>query len=44
MILHNYTPKEVIPRSTAKILLDTEAVHVNTSEPFVLTSGARSPV
>ena len=44
MILHNHTPKEVIARSTAKILLDIEAVHVNASEPFVLTSGARSPV
>lgn len=44
MILHNHTPKEVIARSTAKILLDIEAVHVNASEPFILTSGARSPV
>ena len=44
MILHNHTPKEVIARATAKILLDIEAVHVNASEPFVLTSGARSPV
>ena len=44
MILHNHTPKEVIARSTAKILLDIEAVHVNSCEPFVLTSGARSPV
>ena len=44
MILHNHTPKEVIARSTAKILLDIEAVHVNACEPFILTSDARSPV
>ena len=44
MIIHNYTPKEVIAQSTAKILLDIKAVHVNANEPFVLTSGARSPV
>ena len=36
--------KEVIAQATAKILLDIEAVHVKASEPFVLTSGARSPV
>ena len=44
MIIHNHTPKEVIAQLTAKILLDIEAVHVNANEPFVLTSGARSPV
>ena len=44
MITLNHTPKEVIAQATAKILLDIEAVHVKASEPFVLTSGARSPV
>ncbi len=44
MIIHNHTPQDVIAQSTAKILLDIEAVHVNANEPFVLTSGARSPV
>ncbi len=33
-----------IADTTAKILLDIKAVHCNAAEPFVLTSGARSPV
>ncbi len=33
-----------IADATAKILLDIKAVHCNAAEPFVLTSGARSPV
>ena len=44
MITHNHTSQKVIARSTAKMLLDIGAVHVNAAEPFVLTSGAKSPV
>ena len=44
MIPYNHVPKEVIAQLTAKILIDVEAVHLNANEPFVLTSGARSPV
>jgi len=44
MITYNHMPKEVIAQLTAKILLDVEAVHLNAKKPFVLTSGARSPV
>lgn len=44
MIIHSHVSKKVIARSTAKMLLDIEAVHVNAVQPFVLTSGAKSPV
>ena len=36
--------KSVIAKSTASMLLEIEAVHVNAREPFILTSGAASPV
>ena len=38
------TDKAIIARKTAEILLEIEAVHVNTDTPFILTSGAASPV
>ena len=44
MISHSHTSRKVIARSTARMLLDIEAVHVNAAQPFVLTSGAKSPV
>ena len=44
MISHSHTSKKVIASSTARMLLDVEAVHVNAAQPFVLTSGAKSPV
>ena len=44
MITHSHISKKFIARSTAKMLLDVEAVHVNAVQPFVLTSGAKSPV
>ena len=33
-----------IAKATASMLLEIEAVHVNAREPFILTSGAASPV
>ena len=36
--------KSTIAKSTASMLLEIEAVHVNAREPFILTSGAASPV
>ena len=44
MINYNHTPKKVIAQSTARMLLDIGAVHVNAVKPFVLTSGSISPV
>ena len=44
MINYNHTPKKVIAQSTARMLLDIGAVHVNSVKPFVLTSGSISPV
>ena len=44
MIIHSHTSRKVIARSTVKMLLDIEAVHVNAVKPFILTSGAKSPV
>ena len=38
------TDKAIIARQTANILLEIEAVHVNADTPFILTSGAASPV
>ena len=38
------TDKAIIARQTANILLEIEAVHVNVDTPFILTSGAASPV
>jgi len=36
--------KATIAKATAAMLLEIEAVHVNAREPFILTSGAASPV
>ena len=36
--------KATIAKATASCLLEIEAVHVNAREPFILTSGAASPV
>ena len=36
--------KQKIARATATMLLEIEAVHVNADKPFILTSGAASPV
>ena len=36
--------KSTIAKSTASMLLEIEAIHVNAREPFILTSGAASPV
>lgn len=38
------TDKAIIAKKTAQILLEIEAVHVNADTPFILTSGAASPV
>lgn len=38
------TDKAAIAKTTARILLDTQAVHFNVHQPFVLTSGRKSPV
>ena len=35
---------EIISEKAAKILLDIQAVKFNITEPFLLTSGKRSPV
>lgn len=44
MISHSFADKQTISRLTARMLLEIEAVHVNTHTPFTLTSGAKSPV
>ncbi len=36
--------KKVMARNTASMLLEIQAVHVNVDTPFILTSGAASPV
>jgi len=36
--------KEQIAKESAKILLSTESVLVNTKDPFTYTSGAKGPV
>ena len=38
------TEKAMIAKKTAEILLEIDAVHVNADTPFILTSGAASPV
>ena len=38
------TDKQMIAKATASMLLEIEAVHVNAETPFILTSGAASPV
>ncbi len=44
MISLSLTDKEKIARATASMLLEIEAVHVRADTPFILTSGAASPV
>ena len=36
--------KKIMARNTASMLLEIQAVHVNAEKPFILTSGAASPV
>ena len=36
--------KKVMARNTASMLLEIQAIHVNVETPFILTSGAASPV
>jgi len=43
MIPSSYPPAPEIARLTARMLLEIEAVHFNTAEPFVLASGLPSP-
>ncbi len=40
----NFISKEEIAKLTAKILMDIKAVHFRPQEPFILTSGRKSPV
>ncbi len=44
MISMSLTDKQMIAKATASMLLEIEAVHVNAEQPFILTSGAASPV
>ena len=44
MISVSLTDKKMIAAATASMLLEIEAVHVNAEKPFILTSGAASPV
>ena len=44
MITVSLTDKKMIAAATASMLLEIEAVHVNADKPFILTSGAASPV
>ena len=44
MISFSLTDKKMIANATASMLLEIEAVHVNAEKPFILTSGAASPV
>ena len=44
MISMSLTDKQMIAKATASMLLEIEAVHVNAETPFILTSGAASPV
>ena len=44
MISISLTDKQMIAKATASMLLEIEAVHVNAEQPFILTSGAASPV
>ena len=43
MIPSAFPPKEEIARLTARMLLETRAVHFNAAEPFTLASGLPSP-
>lgn len=43
MIPTSYPPKEEIARLTARMLLEIKAVHFNSKEPFILSSGLPSP-
>ncbi|MGI3168125.1 orotate phosphoribosyltransferase [Pseudooceanicola sp. C21-150M6] len=43
MIPTSYPPREEIARLTAGMLLDIQAVHFNSTEPFTLASGLPSP-
>ena len=48
MIPSAFPPKEEIARLTARMLLETRAVHFNAAEPFTLdragtSGGARNP-
>ena len=40
----HHRPTNHIAEATARILLETEAIHFSVDPPFVLTSGRRSPV
>ncbi|MFV0431785.1 MAG: orotate phosphoribosyltransferase [Alphaproteobacteria bacterium] len=40
----HFAPKEEIAELTAKMLLEIEAVHFRPNDPFILTSGRKSPV
>ena len=44
MINFSFADRQTIARSTASMLLEIEAIHVNADTPFTLTSGAKSPV
>jgi len=43
MIPTSFPPKDEIARLSARMLLETGAVHFNAAEPFTLASGLRSP-
>ena len=43
MIPTSHPPREEIARLTARMLLETRAVHFNAAEPFTLASGLPSP-
>ncbi len=43
MIPSSYPPRDEIARLTARMLLEIEAVHLNTDDPFTLSSGLPSP-
>lgn len=44
MIATSFADKDLIARTTARMLLEIEAVHFRADEPYVFTSGLASPV
>ncbi len=44
MIATSFADKDLIARTTARMLLEIEAVHFRADEPYIFTSGLASPV